>query len=142
MAEKRQNQLKIPVLLLDGKFEELSKCYELIGQIIGEEDRAQELADYCSKTISDIQKKVAKIHREQRIRVYYAEGSDGLQTDPHGSLHAEVLDYAGGINVADVPIKKRCYGRSKVSMEQIMLWNPDLILVCFDQGFSNKGGSK
>lgn len=140
-AEKRQSQLGVPVLLLDGKLEELNKCYELIGKLIGEEDRARELSDYCSKTNSDIQKKVAKIPREQRIRVYYAEGFDGLQTDPQGSRHAEVLEYAGGINVADVPIKQGCYGRSEVSMEQVMLWNPDLIIVCFDQGFSSGGSS-
>lgn len=140
-AEKRQNQLGVPVLLLDGHLEKLADCYQLIGKVIGEEKRAQELADYCTRTINDIKEKVASIPQEKRVRVYYAEGTDGLQTDPQGSRHAEVIDYAGGINVADVPLKQSCYGRSQTSLEQLMLWNPDLIIVCFDQGFSKENSS-
>lgn len=128
-AEKRQQQLGVPVVIANLRLEEIDKSYKFLGKILGEKKRAEELALYCRKTVSNIIEKVQKIPQEQRKHVYYAEGSDGLLTDPEGSRHAEVLDLAGGINVAEVAMKHGA-GRSEVSLEQIMLWNPDLIIVC------------
>ncbi|MDP4182796.1 MAG: ABC transporter substrate-binding protein [Bacillota bacterium] len=46
----------------------------------------------------------------------------------------------GGINVADVPMQKG-FGRSSVSLEQLLKWNPEVIIVGYDKdaqaGFFN-----
>lgn len=39
---------------------------------------------------------VSSIPIEQRVRVYYAEGSLGLQTDPNGSQHSQLIELCGG----------------------------------------------
>ena len=63
------------------------------------------MADYCKKAISDAQNKSKTIDPEKRLKVYYAEGAAGLETDPRMSRHTEVLEMVGGVNVAEVSMK-------------------------------------
>ena len=74
-----------------------------------------------------VTEKVATIPEDQRVRVYYAEGPDGLKTDPEVSDHAQLITICGGKNVAEVN-EKGAGGMSPVSIEQVLSWNPDLIL--------------
>jgi iron complex transport system substrate-binding protein len=66
------------------------------------------------------------------VTVYYAEGPKGLETEPRGSWHTEALEFAGAVNAADPDLPKTgAIGRSPVSLEQIMLWDPDIILITY-----------
>lgn len=132
LSDRIQEQTGIPMVMVDGPLDKLDKMYEFVGDIMGDKDRCKELGDYCSKTISDIKMQVEKVPQEKRAKVYYAEGQKGLETDPKGSFHTEVLDFVGGINVADVPMQKG-YGRSQVSLEQLLKWNPDVIITGYDK---------
>ena len=68
----------------------------------------------------------------EKVRVYYAEGNDGLQTDAQGSWHTNLLAYCGGINVADVQVSNTSQA-VQVSLEQIYAWNTakpiDMIII-------------
>lgn len=136
-VEKLQKQLNIPIVVVNGSINKLDKAYEFIGDVINEKSKAKELADYCNKTITETKTMVEKIPEEKRVKVYYAEGLDGLQTDPKGSSHTEILDLVKGLNAADIELKK---GNSspKVSIEQVISWNPDLIIIGFQAG--HQGG--
>lgn len=132
LSDKIQEQTGIPVLMLDAPLDGLDKMYNSVGAIIGEESRAKQLGDYCRNTVKDIGALKAKIPVNKRVKVYYAEGPKGLETDPEGSFHTEVLKLANGINVADVP-QQAGFGRSAVSLEQVLKWNPDVIIVGYDK---------
>ena len=54
----------------------------------------------------------------ERVTVYYAEDTDGLETEPPGSVHAQLIDFCGGRNVADVQMNGQ-NGETDVSMEQV-----------------------
>ena len=54
------------------------------------------------------------------------KGLVNLETDP-GSRHVEALDIVGGLNVAEVEMKGGM-GMTPVSLEQILAWNPEVIL--------------
>ena len=136
-SQKIQDKLKIPVAYIGFDIKTMGKAYEKLGELVGESERGKELGKYCTETIDGISKKAAAIPEGKRVRVYYAEGEKGLQTDPEGSPHTEVLALVGGKNVADVKIKNG-YGRSDVSMEQLLSWNPDRIIVCVDAGTLNE----
>lgn len=140
LSDKIQEQTGIPVIMLDAPLEGLDKMYKSVGDIIGEENRAKELGEYCKKTVTDIKAIKAKIPENKRVKVYYAEGPKGLETDPEGSFHTEVLKLVNGINVAEVP-KQAGFGRSSVSLEQLLKWNPEVIIVGYDKdaktGFFN-----
>ena len=124
-AEKLQSQLGVPVIMLDGALTKTAEVYKLIGEVFGMQDRANDLAGYAS----DILNKVAStvIPENERVTVYYGNGVDSLDTSPRNSTAAETVEMLGAINVADVESKKG--SRIKVSAEQIIGWNPQVIFV-------------
>lgn len=132
-TERIEEKLGIPVVMLDGHLTMLDSTYRFLGKILGLSERADTLAAYCKSTIDLAVSTVSKIPDTEKVRVYYAEGINGLETDPQGSMHTEVLTMVGGINVAQIPLPG-AYGRGTVSFEQILVWKPDIILVCLDRG--------
>ena len=60
--------------------------------------------------------------------VYYAQGDDGLQTNPSHSTHGQLIDLVGGVNVADSVAQGNTTSGVQVSIEQVISWNPDVII--------------
>ena len=137
-ANALQEQLGIPVVMVNDSFDKLADTYRFLGGILDEEKRCEKLAAYCEDTVKEAKEIAAKIPAEKKVRVYYAEEKAGLNTDPAGSAHAQLIDIAGGINVADVKMTSG-YGRVEVSLEQVIAWNPDLIISCIDNGYADSG---
>ncbi|KAJ48809.1 iron complex transport system substrate-binding protein [Clostridium tetanomorphum] len=127
-ADRIQQQLNVPVIMADTSLLNSDKTYEFLGKILKEEEKAKKLGDYCKKTINDVKDKVSKIGQDKRVKVYYAEGLNGLQTEPKGSVRNEVLDIAGGENVIKSATNKSSYGNSKISLEQLIALNPEVII--------------
>ena len=126
-VEKLQNQTGIPVVVASYELAHLDETYRFLGELLGEEERARELGSYCAETVHQVRQGVEKIPEDARVRVYYAEGPDGQRTDPEGSRHTQVLSMVGGVNVAQVA-RAPGVGMVAVSLEQIFLWDPDLVL--------------
>lgn len=99
-----------------------------LGRLLGREERAKELAAYARKTISDMEAFTAGIDKKKKVSVYYAEGVDGLNTDCDKSMHAELINLAGGRNVYQCAVRDM-FGMEKISIEQVLLYDPDVILV-------------
>lgn len=127
-ADDIQKQLKIPVVMVDIDVNNSDKVFTFLGECLGEQKRAKTLADYCRKVLDNTEEMVKKIPTDKQLKVYYAEGASWLQTDISGNVHTEVLDDSGGKNVADI-YETKVGSMANVSMEQIMSWNPDVILV-------------
>ncbi len=108
---------------------------EFLGELFGEEEQAAELTGYYDDVFAKVNSTIATIPTGDRIRVYYAEGADGLSTDPESSAHAQLITICGGENVADIT-EKGGGGMAPVTMEQVASWNPELIL-CGDSTFYN-----
>jgi iron complex transport system substrate-binding protein len=64
---------------------------------------------------------------DEKITLYYAEGPEGLQTEPESSQHALTFKLAGAINVAQVE-EIPDLGMSNVSMEHVLKWDPEVIV--------------
>ncbi len=137
-ADALQKQLGIPVVLINDDFEKISETYNFLGKVLNDEARAKELSTYCDETISNAKKIAESIPEKDKVRVYYAEEAAGLNTDPSGSPHSKLIDLTGGINVADVKVTPG-YGRTQVSMEQVIAWNPSLIIASVDNGYEGSG---
>lgn len=116
-----------PTFYIKHPVKESGIYFKTMGEILGLEERARELADYCDRTIKETEEKVATIPQDEMVTVYYAEGTDGLMTDPKGSTVSEVLDTVGGVNVAEIPIKG-AGGLSPVTLEQVLKWDPEVII--------------
>ncbi|OGS35721.1 MAG: hypothetical protein A2293_03965 [Elusimicrobia bacterium RIFOXYB2_FULL_49_7] len=140
-AERIQQQMGIPVVMTDGRLLQLNATYRFLGSLLKEELQADSLSQYCEQALKEVATAVSTVPLEKRIRVYYAEGLKGLETDPAGSMHTEVLDIVGGINVAEVPMIKGGYGRATVTFEQLLLWQPQVVIVSLDMGYAGGDGN-
>jgi iron complex transport system substrate-binding protein len=99
-----------------------------LGDLLGVQDQAQKLADYYQDAMNYVTSKVFNIQESDKVTVYYAEGKDGLSTDPAGSMHTMLLSFCGGKNVADVSLLPG-YGMASTSMETIYQWHPQMIII-------------
>ncbi|NLL53434.1 MAG: ABC transporter substrate-binding protein [Peptococcaceae bacterium] len=129
-SEAIQMKTGIPVIMIDGSVQKTAEAYRFLGSLIGESERAEELAAYCDQTLEDITTNLKSIGEEEKVRVYYAEGIEGLETEVSGTVSSEALDLAGAKNVA-VPVTSDVR-RMQVSIEQILTWDPDLIIISTD----------
>jgi iron complex transport system substrate-binding protein len=131
VADRVQAQTGIPYALLDGRFDALVQSYRLHGQLTGETQRADELARYCDEVIRTCRARVATVPMEKRPRVYYARGPRGLDTGLGGSINVETIEFMGAVNVAG----EVRGGLATVSLEQVLVWNPEVIIT-IDQDFA------
>ena len=104
-----------------------------MGRILGREERAKKLSDYCRKTLDRAAAFSRGIPADKRVSVYYAEGVDGLTTECDESRHNELIRLAGGVNVHRCKARN-LFGMEKVTLEQALIYNPDVILA-MDRGF-------
>lgn len=129
--------LKSPVIEMTvDTLPEYPEAFLRAGRILGREERARRLSDYCGKTLAEAAAIVDRLPREKKVSVYYAEGTDGLSTECNTSRHVELLRLAGGINVHKC-VARNPYGLEKISLEQVLVYNPQVILA-FDKGFYRK----
>ena len=130
LAERVQQQTGIPYALLDGRFDNIAAAYRTLGTLIGRPDAGEAFARYTEDTMATITGRIAAVPRERRPRVYYARGPRGLETGLGGSINVETIELlaqnvAGGTRG----------GLVTVSIEQVLLWNPEVIIT-IDQDFA------
>jgi len=127
-ADRLQRQLGRPVVMGSWTFAEIPATYRFLGNLLGRKVRADSLAARSQQILDEVARLRARGAGKPVPRVYYAEGLRGLETDPSGSAHAEPLGMVGALNVAHVPMESG-FGRTAVSFEQLLSWDPDWILV-------------
>lgn len=130
LAERVREQIGIPYALLDGRFDATAASYRTLGALIGHEKQAEALATHVEETFSAILRPIESVTASERPRVYYARGPRGLETGLGGSINVETIEMLAR-NVAG----EQRGGLANVSIEQVLLWNPDVI-VTIDQTFA------
>lgn len=125
LADRVQEQTGIPYVLIEGRFKNSAATLRKVGDLLGVGERGGELARYAEDAIARLDTALAGIPEGERPRVYYGRGPDGLETGLAGSINMEVLDAVGASNVAQ---SAGTGGLANVSVEQVLSWNPDVIL--------------
>ncbi len=126
LARRVEEQTGIPYLLLDGRLDRTAASVRLLGRAFGVADRAEAIARYAEDTMRVIDEKLADLPAKSRHRVYLARQANGLETGLAGSINTEIIERAGGVNVAE-----RAGGRAgiaNVSIEQVLAWAPDTVI--------------
>jgi iron complex transport system substrate-binding protein len=132
LADRVQGQTGIPYALLDGRFEVTAANYRTLGRLVGRDERAERLARWCEETVRTLNSRIDAVPREKRPRVYYARGPRGLETGLAGSINVETVEFLGATNVASGAPGS---GLANVSLEQVLAWDPEVI-VTIDQTFA------
>jgi iron complex transport system substrate-binding protein len=130
LADRVQEQTGIPYALLDGRFAGIAGTYRTLGELTGRADDADKLARYAEDALKTILGRIDPIAITARPRVYYARGPRGLATGLGGSINVETIEMLGR-NVAG----ETQGGLANVSIEQILVWDPEVI-VTIDQEFA------
>lgn len=127
-ADRMQEKLHIPTLLVKFELPEYRNAYRFLGQTLGREAAAGRIIDFLDRYLMPLHGQTAKIPEKKRLSVYYAEGNSGLNTEAAGSLHSQAIDYLHLRNVAKVKTGN-IHGMAGVTVEQVWLWNPDAVIV-------------
>lgn len=125
---KKFMALNIPVLMIHNEsIDDLVDQFELLGKITGNTKRAHELIAYTKETLGLIRSLQSKISTHKKVRYYFAEGLDGMSSECEGSFHLEPFKYAGAKNALNCSMSSN-YGMEKMSLETVMLADPDVIV--------------
>ena len=138
LADKVQSETHIPYVLIGGALADTPALLRKAGRVLGTTERAEALARYAEAMLAAIKLRIATVPEAQRPKAYIARGPRGLTTDVKGSINAETLDLLGAQNV--VAPGQSAGNLADVSMEQVLAWQPDVI-VTIDRNFAQSVGS-
>lgn len=134
LAERVQAQTGIPTLLLDGKMALIPETYRRLGEILGVAERGEMLAQRSQALFDEALERAGQIPDTGRPRVYYARDVDGLNTAAPGSINLEAFEFLQVRNVAGTREGENIY---RVSLEQVLAWDPEVIITIDPTFFQN-----
>lgn len=104
----------------------LLREFRSVGALLGAEKRAADLAAYWQAKLALIEERLSSLPAARRKKVFYTShgSASPLSTGGRSSWGHHFITAAGGINVAASVGPSR-----EVTVEQVLLWNPDVIIV-------------
>jgi iron complex transport system substrate-binding protein len=136
-----QSQLNIPTIHIDAYTKGMGSAYRKLGDLLDMKEQANVLADYCDKVYDNTTSIMDKVGTDGKVKLLYITGAKGLNIIANGSYHAEVIDLLAD-NLAVVKNPSSSGTGNEVDLEQIMLWNPDVILFATGSIYSTVGSNK
>lgn len=128
VVAKTAKTINLPVVYVRlDSLEDYAQAFEFLGRILHREARGQALALAARRMVAEVESVVAAIPKKERVSVYYAQGMDGLKTECDTSVHAELINLAGGRNVRSCTARD-AYGMESVGIEEVLGADPDVIL--------------
>lgn len=119
--------------ILYGKEEYARQIMTLLGTAMADTDKLALLLKWRDDTLNKIHEDLANLPASEKPKVaYFFYTTPEFQTEGRNSYTGWIIEQAGGINAAD-----EVDGWGAVSMEQIVAWDPDVILLgSFEPGLS------
>lgn len=119
-----QQQTGIPFVHISADMQSYPQAYRMLGDLLGMKTEAEALATYCEKIYSRTETIASGV---EKANVLYVTGDMGQNVIAKGSYHAEILDMLTN-NLAQVDEPSSKGTGNEVSMEQILTWNPDVVI--------------
>nr|MBP3724226.1 ABC transporter substrate-binding protein [Campylobacter sp.] len=112
------------VYLKQESIEDLYDSLNLMGEILGVQERAEKLIKIGKENINLVQKVVQK--QKNSPKIYFAQGLDGLQTQCESERFFDVAKIAGAKNIHECKNKSN---RPRIDLETLYAYDPDAIFV-------------
>lgn len=133
-----QEQTGLPFVHISAYTATMGDAYRMLGKLLNMEDEAEVLAAYCDNVYAKTLTIMDEVGEEGKIKLLYLLGDKGLNVIAVGSYHAEVINMlSNNLAVVDDPSSKGT--GNETDMEQILLWNPDVILFAPDSIYETVG---
>jgi len=122
-----QEQVGIPTIHVEATIDTMAEAYRTLGKLLGKEKEAEVLAKYCEEINGKTKSIMDTVGENGKVNLIYCTGEDGLSVLANGSFHSEVMDKVSNNVAAVADISSKGTG-NPVDMEQLMLWDPDVII--------------
>mgnify|MGYP002678655285 FL=1 len=133
-----QEQTGIPFVHIDAYLASMDNTYAMLGDLLAMPNEAQGRADYCRYAYD---RAVEIANSVEKANLLYITGDEGLNVIAKGSYHAEAIDLlANNLAVVEEPSSKGT--GNEVDMEQILNWNPDVILFAPGSIYASVGSNE
>lgn len=132
-------QTGIPFIHIDADVATAPEAYRTLGKMLNREEKAEELAAWCEETYDTIVKLMEKVDAEDaRKTLLYCLGEKGTNVIAEGSFHAQIVNLMSK-NVAVIDEVVSSGDGNQVDLEQILLWNPEVIVFAYDSCYDSVG---
>jgi iron complex transport system substrate-binding protein len=125
-----QQQTGIPVIFIEATAIHLDSAYAMLGDALSVHAAAKPLSQYAQEALVFATRRQPEIAVDG-LKLLYGYGPDGLQVKEKGSVHSGVIDLIGLDNVAVLSDTNS----NQVSIEQVMIWQPEVLLLSPSDGF-------
>ncbi|PIV56143.1 MAG: hypothetical protein COS15_02125 [Caldiserica bacterium CG02_land_8_20_14_3_00_36_38] len=120
---KKLEEAGIPVVLLNLESPQLMlKSIQFLGNILGKYEQARQALIYFNEKLNYIKDKTISVNKKATV---YIAGANILTTFGGDFYQTYLADLAGALSIS----KDLKGGKVNVSVEQILLWNPDYIVL-------------
>ena len=134
-------QTGIPFIHIDATVATAPEAYRILGKLLGREEKAEELAVWCEDTYAMIAAMMETVDADgARKSLLYCLGDKGVNVIAKGSFHAETINFMSD-NLAVVEEVVSSGAGNEVDLEQILLWNPDVIIFAPDSCYEDIAAS-
>lgn len=122
-----QRQAGIPTVHISADLDSMDTAYQMLGDLLGIRERTDVLADWCVDAWTRTQAIMETVGQENKVSVLYCLGDLGCNVIARDSYHSTVLDLVtDNMAAVDTPSSKGT--GNEVNMEQMLLWDPEVIL--------------
>jgi len=136
-----QEQTGLPFVHITAYTDSMGDAYRMLGELLNMKAEAEVLASYCDEVYANTVAIMDTVGENGKVNLLYCLGDNGLNVIAKGSYHAEVIDLlANNLAVVDEPSSKGT--GNEVDMEQILLWNPDVIIFAPESIYDTVGTDK
>jgi iron complex transport system substrate-binding protein len=135
-----EKKTRIPVAYFRS---DMNQSYDMVkeeirfyGSVFGKQARAEKYIDYLQKTIELVRSRTKDIPKNKRKAVFNGYSSNHLVTLGGDTFIQQRLELAGCRNAAEsirtTGLKEGMHtGLAEVSMEKVLGWNPDILVIDF-----------
>ncbi len=111
------------IALQYGTVEDLETWIRIISQLYQKEERGEEIISYFHESLNEVNSVTSQIPEEEKLSVVHF--SDLLRVAGEGNFTNYWIEQSGGTN----PAKDLSGDALNVDMEQMLLWDPDVIYI-------------
>jgi len=132
-------QTGIPFIHVNATVATAPEVYRTLGNLLHREEQGEALAVWCESTYANLESIMSAVDADgARRSVLYCLGDAGVNVIAEGSFHAETIDMMAE-NLAVVEEVVSHGAGNEVDLEQILVWDPEIILFAPDSIYETVG---
>ncbi len=126
--DKVSSDVGVPVVFIEANMDNYPAVFRRLGKLLGEEKRAERLAQYYEEAV----KEIGKFSTGSKPRIYITSSNDGLSAILGGNSHAQCAEKAGAEVVATSKVTQ---SNGSISLETLYQLDPEYIFAYTEEGY-------